>query len=176
MTLARMILIGVMGLALAACSNKNGLKQVRHNGNGPDEFLVLPSKPLTQPDNYSALPAPTPGGANRVDVNPKAEAVAALGGNPNGSAVIDDGNIPSSDSALVNHARRNGVPADTRQSLAAEDEKFRDRQAVATSFKIFKVDRYSQAYRNQALDPFEETQRLRSKGASTPSSPPPVAE
>ncbi|MEM6897402.1 MAG: DUF3035 domain-containing protein, partial [Pseudomonadota bacterium] len=34
---------------------------------GPDEFGVVPTRPLEQPANYSDLPEPTPGSINRAD-------------------------------------------------------------------------------------------------------------
>ena len=146
-----------------------GLRDLRAPGPGPDEFMILPVKPLTAPKDYAFLPAPTPGGANLTDPNPLAEAVAALGGRP---AALDPAGVPASDAALVTAASRHGVAADTRASLAAEDAKFRKRQGRMTRVRLFPVDRYSQAYRKQALDPFEQTDRFRSGNAGTPTSPP----
>ena len=69
-----------LAVALSGCANV-GLRDLRSNGDGPDEFMILPNKPLQQPDDFAALPAPTPGGANRVDQEPLVDATAALGGN-----------------------------------------------------------------------------------------------
>jgi len=164
--LGAIILIGLV--AVAGCSKK-GLRDLRPNGPGPDEFMILPNKPLTAPKDYQVLPAPTPGGANLVDPHPKAEAIVALGGKA--SALTPDG-VPASDGALVSQASRYGVPANTRVSLAETDAKFRKRQSVMTRIRLFPVDRYEQAYRRDALSPFEETNRFRRSGFGTPSSPP----
>ncbi len=169
MPLVAIILAGTMAaMALGGCSNK-GLRQLEPSGPGPDEFMILPNKPLTAPKDYDVLPAPTPGGANLVDQNPTADAIVALGGR---ASSLDDRGVPASDGALVARASRYGVPANTRTALAQEDAKFRKRQARMGRVRLFKVDRYEQAYRRQALDPFTETNRFRRSGFGTPSSPP----
>jgi hypothetical protein len=68
-------------LALAACGAFGGLRNSDSGQNGPDEFGVLPSLPLEIP-SVLTLPPPTPGGVNRTDRNPVAEAIIALGGRP----------------------------------------------------------------------------------------------
>lgn len=158
------ILVSV--LAIAGCSNA-GLRDLRSNTGGPDEFLVLPTKPLSAPANYSELPEPTPGQANLVDPNPNAEAIAALGGRSSSEA-----GIPASDSGIVQYASRYGVPGDIRETLAQEDETFRQRRGRFTQFRLVRVDRYGQVYARQKLDPFATTRAARSAGAATPTSPP----
>ena len=59
---------------LAACENQ-GLRQITSRGDGPDEFIVVPAKPLEQPESFSALPQPTTGGFNRADQRPLADVV-----------------------------------------------------------------------------------------------------
>lgn len=156
----------VMVMALAGCSNA-GLRDLRSNTSGPDEFLVLPVKPLSAPGDYSELPEPAPGAGNLVDPNPKAEAVAALGGRVSSSQ-----GIPASDSGLVQYASRHGVPADIRETLAQEDEAFRKRRGRLTQFRLFRTDRYNQVYNKQSLDPFSVTRTARGSGVATPTSPP----
>lgn len=168
MRAAPAVIILAVVAALSGCSSK-GLMDLRTNSEGPDEFMILPSKELEQPDNYSALPAPTPGGANRTDPNPNAEAVAALGGSP--SALNAQG-IPAADGALVTQTSRYGVEPDIRMTLAEADAEFRRKQSRGTRVRLFPVDRYSQAYRGSALDPFEEAERFRRAGFQTPTSPP----
>ncbi len=155
-------------VALAGCSQK-GLRDLRTNSDGPDEFMILPTKQLTTPDNLSTLPQPTPGGVNRVDQNPKADAVAALGGRP--GALTPQG-IGAADGALVTQASRFGVQGNIRETLAEADAKFRKRASRNGRIRLFPVDRYRQAYRRQSLDPFTETERLRRSGIQTPTSPP----
>lgn len=161
------ILVAVTGLA--GCSNK-GLRDLSDDGPGPDEFMILPVKPLSVPDSFAVLPTPTPGGGNLVDPNPTADAVVALGGRA--SALDPNAGIPGADAALVTASSRYGVPADTRASLAQSDAEFRKRQARLSSFRLFRVDRYNQAYRREALDPFAEEKRFRRAGFDTPSAPP----
>jgi len=162
------IICTAMLLVLTACAGGDrGLRDLRSNGGGPDEFQVLPVNPLILPNDVTNLPTPTPGGTNRTDPAPNADAVAALGGNPN--ALIPNG-IPARDGALIAAASRNGVDSAIRQTLAAEDEAFRTRQS---RFGFFRGrDRYFQAYARQALDAYAELQRFRNAGAATPSAPP----
>ena len=165
--LGAIILTGV--LIVGGCSN-DGLRDLQPNGTGPDEFMILPNKPLTAPKDYEVLPAPTPGGANLVDQNPNADAVLALGGR---ASALELNGIPAADGALVSQASRHGVPANTRVSLAESDAAFRKRQGRMSRFRLFRVDRYEQAYRREALNPFEQNQRFRNSGFGTPSAPPP---
>lgn len=155
-------------VAVAGCSNK-GLRDLRAPGTGPDEFMIMPVKPLTQPPDLAALPPPTPGGANLTDQYPVEDAVAALGGRPEAMRATG---IPATDAALVSAASRKGVTADTRATLAEADAQFRKRQSRMTRMRLFPVDRYSQAYRKQAIDPFQQTERMRASGLATPTSPP----
>lgn len=162
-----------LGLMLSACSGNDGLRQLNRPPRGPDEFKVLPSKPLQEPESYTFLPTPTPGGANRTDPTPDADAVAALGGN---AAAQNTGSIPARDGTIVNYSNRYGVTPNIRQELAQEDADFRKRQGRFTNIRIVPVDRYNQAYKRYALDPFAETERFRDAGILVPSSPPEKAQ
>lgn len=163
----RIAVLILIPLALAGCADK-GLRDLRSNDPGPDEFLVNPVKPLAEPTDYATLPPPTPGQANLTDRSAIAEGVVAFGGRP------EDPNagIPASDGALVQHASRRGVNPNIRQTLAAEDATFRKRKQRFTRIRIAPTDRYEQAYQRQALDAAREARRWRRAGARTPSSPP----
>lgn len=153
---------------LAGCADQ-GLRVIRPPGSGPDEFAISPVKPLTEPQDFSTLPAPTPGGRNLTDPTPQADAVEALGGRA--SALAGNG-VPAGDAALVNAASRYGVPANTRAVLAKEDAEFRKRRGRFTNIRLFRVDRYEQAYARQDIDPWVVQDRFRKAGAETPTSPP----
>ncbi len=168
MRIALGLMILGIGVALGGCAKKP-LHDLRTNSQGPDEFMVLPVKPLTAPQDYGALPTPTPGGTNLVDQNPKADAIAALGGRPSALEVTG---VAASDRALVASAGRYGVPADTRTALAETDAEFRRRQGRLSGFKLFPVDRYGQIYRREALEPFGVNKRFERAGLGTPSAPP----
>lgn len=170
MRLPRSIFAVTLASAVAGCSDI-GLRNLQPPGDGPDEFSVLPVKPLTQPEDYQFLPAPTPGGANLTDPNPKADAIAALGGNP--AALNPTGPIPSTDAALVTASSRYGVPSNTRQVVDQEDADFRRRQGRLTRLRLFNIDRYADVYRRDAIDPAEQTEAARRAGIATPSAPPP---
>ncbi len=162
--IAALILIPLM---LAGCAN-TGLRDLRSNSAGPDEFGIQPAKPLEQPESFNELPVPTPGQSNLADRDALQEGAAAFGGriaDPNGP-------IPASDGALVQHASRLGVAPGIRQQLAETDADFRKRKARFTQFRIVPVDRYNQAYRREALDPQAELARWRRAGARGPSAPP----
>ncbi|KZY30403.1 hypothetical protein A3731_05145, partial [Roseovarius sp. HI0049] len=119
MTLPRKIMMIGLVLVVAACSRDRDITLTRFNnsGNGPDEFAITPGKPLEAPESYAALPAPQPGGANRTDQNPRADGIAALGGNP--AATADTGVAPA-DAGLVRHAARYGTDPAIRQRLRVE--------------------------------------------------------
>ena len=59
----RIAVLILITLTVAGCANK-GLRELRTNSAGPDEFLLKPVKPLDAPSNYDTLPTPTPGQAN----------------------------------------------------------------------------------------------------------------
>ena len=170
MRIALGVIVLTAAVAVSGCSNK-GLRELRTPKTGPDDFLVLPTKPLSAPDSYAALPAPTPGGANLTDPNPKADAVAALGGKP--SALTASGQaVPSGDAALVSAASRYGVPQDIRTTVSAEDAEFLRKKSRSLNIRIFPSDRYADAYEDEVIDPQEVNKWWRRRGVATPAAPP----
>ncbi len=161
------LIAGLVILALGACSSDRDvtLRDLRTFDRTPEEFGVLPSKPLDVENALalSALPEPTPGGVNRTDLTPQADAITALGGNP---AARGRG-----DSALVAAASRAGIDPAIRETLAAEDLDLRKRKSRFT-WSIVPRDNYAQAYANQRLDPYLWLQQYRARGVQTPSAPP----
>lgn len=158
--------------ALAGCggAGEPDLIRTSNSGNGPDEFGIVPNKPLQQPQNLAELPPPTPGGTNRTDQTPQADAIAALGGNPGALAG------PVQGPELIQYAGRFGVDADIRAQLAAQDRAFRETQRGRLLERMFGTTTYYRAYENQSLDQRQEMQRLRQLGVRTPSAPPEGAE
>ncbi|WP_300032599.1 DUF3035 domain-containing protein [uncultured Roseobacter sp.] len=163
----RTVALILIATLLSGCANQ-GLRVLRSNSSGPDEFLVEPKAALETPDDLTALPVPTPGQGNRTDIDPLSDAVVALGGRPSDPAA----GIPGSDGALVTAASRFGVTPSIRSQLAAEDEDFRRRQSRFTQIRLFPEDRYNTAYKSQALDAEETAESWRRAGAKTPSYPP----
>jgi hypothetical protein len=157
----------LMTLTLTACAN-TGLRDLRTNSAGPDEFLIRPAKALESPANYNELPTPTSGQANLTDRSATNEGIVAFGGRP----TSPDAGIPASDGALVQHVSRRGVDPNIRSDLAEADAKFRKRKARLTQIRIVPVDRYDQAYRREALNAPTEAAKWRRAGARTPSAPP----
>ncbi len=167
------VVLALAGAALLALSGCGGsgkdpiLMNVRSETNGPDEFSILPPKALEMPKDLAALPEPTPGGANRTDPQPNADAIVALGGKPNTNA-----GIPAGDGGLYAYATRKGVTAGIRQTLAAEDLEFRRKHNGRLLERLMDVNVYFKAYRRMALDQQAELDRWRRAGARTPSAPP----
>ena len=155
-------------IVLTACGRGDpelmNLRQAR--GEGPDEFSVLPSKPLELPEDLAALPDPTPGGANRTDPTPEADVAAALGGNVE---VLTRG---STDGALLAYTTRFGVSPNIRSALAAEDLEYRRQNDGRILERLFNVNVYFKAYAPQSLDQYAELERLRRAGIRTSSVPP----
>ena len=165
----------VMGTALAAltltaCGGAENpqLLNLRQSGTGPDEFAVLPTKPLQAPEDLAALPPPTPGAGNLTDPTPEADLTAALGGNP---AALTRGGV---EGGVVTYASRYGVAPCIRQTLAAQDLELRRRNDGRLLERIFNVNVYNRAYRrqNMDLDQYRELERFRRAGVRTPAVPP----
>ncbi|MBE2277685.1 MAG: DUF3035 domain-containing protein [Rhodobacteraceae bacterium] len=158
-------------LAVAGCSAPRGdgtdLMNLKSK-DGPDEFAILPPKPLTMPDTLSELPDPTPGGSNRTDPTPEADAIVALGGKPQKA-----GGIPAADGALYAQAARYGVEANIRGVLAGEDLEWRRDHKGRILERLLNVNVYYRAYRKQSLDQHAELEFWRARGVRTPSAPPP---
>lgn len=173
MTIPRLVLMMLLILGMAACGTREDkdikLTKFKKTGNGPDEFTIIPSKPLQPPEDFNVLPAPTPGGSNLTDQNPRGDGIAALGGNP---GALIAGGVSSADGALLSHTSRHGVPGNIRQTLRAEDEKTRRSHGRVNIFNIGPNDDYTSAYRKQWLDAYAEHYRLRRLGVSTPTAPP----
>lgn len=161
-------------LAVTACGSKKApdLMNIRSTTSGPDEFAILPGKPLQSPDFSTALPSPTPGGTNLIDPTPKADAIAALGGNPARVNRTGAGNIGRGDGSVVNHARRFGASANIRQTLAAEDLEFRRKNKGKLLERLFSLTVYFSAYEKMSLNQHRELARFRRLGVKTPSAPP----
>ncbi len=162
--------IALMALVvMAACSRAPNSVDKDAIDQGPDEFSILPAGALEMPESYSTLPAPTPGGTNLTDPDPKGDAIVALGGNP---AAASAGGIPASDAALVAAASRYGVPADIRAVVASEDAALLKRATDGGFFGFITRSSYFKVYAQQALDAFAELLRFRAAGVQTPSAPP----
>ena len=161
---------GLSGLAGCSSTDEPRLMNIGTDVRGPDEFAIVPTRPLEMPASLAELPQPTPGGLNRADPVPRADAVAALGGNP---ALLGTAAAPAADQALVSRATRFGTEAAIRDRLAAEDLEFRRRNQGRLLERLFNVNVYQRAYRPMALDRYAELERWRRAGVRTPGAPPP---
>ena len=155
---------------LTACARgEPNLMRVESSGRGPDEFGIVPGKPIEIPNDLRALPPPAPiGSGNRTDATPESDAVAALGGSP--ARLERDGRTP--DGTLVTAASRFGVASNVRGELAAEDLEFRQRNRGRVLERLFGVTTYFDAYRRQELDQHPEQERWRRAGARSSAAPP----
>lgn len=165
----QIVLISLIIGGLSACGgsdNPSLLNISQPRAEGPDEFSVLPTKPLTIPEDLASLPAPTPGGTNLTDPTPEADVALALGGNP---AVLSRS---STDGALLTYAGRYGVSPSIREELAEADLEFRRNNDGRLLERLFNVNVYFRAYREQSLDQYAELERLRRAGIRTSSAPP----
>ncbi|MCC0062760.1 MAG: DUF3035 domain-containing protein [Defluviimonas sp.] len=159
-------------IALAACGGRNRepqLMHLRNDSRSPDEFSILPTKPLEMPEDVSKLPEPTPGGSNRTDPTPREDAVAALGGNP---GALTPTQIGAGNGGLVNYASRFGRAADIRGTLAAEDLVYRRDHQGRVLERLFGMTVYYRAYAPMSLDQYAELERWRAAGVRTVGAPP----
>ncbi len=170
------ILCGVLlaAMALSACGYRGdkapNLINFRDKSRSPDEFLILPTKPLTMPEDLAKLPDPTPGGTNITDPTPEADAVAALGGNPD--AVTPGGKVAAGNLGLISYASRFGRDGAIRETLAAEDLEFRRRHDGRLLERLLNVTVYFKSYAKMSLDQYAELARWRARGIQTPGAPP----
>ena len=156
-------------LAVTACgTGEPRLMNIRSDSRSPDEFAILPSRPLEMPQGMAALPVPTPGGANRTDRQPEAEAIAALGGQAGAGR--------GADGALVATATRYGIEENIRGRLAGEDLVWRRENDGRLLERLAGVNVYYDAYRRQSLDQYAELERLRRSGIRTVAAPPDPGE
>ncbi|MBK4214494.1 DUF3035 domain-containing protein [Paracoccus caeni] len=168
------LVIGMTALAgLTACGGDTQLMNIESGQDTPDEFAILPSKPLSMPPDLALLPQPTLGGTNITDPTPQADAVAALGGNP---ARLQDQGIAAADQALVAQANRGGTDPNIRATLAEADLRWRSGNRRRPLEALFGTSVYQRAYRPMALDSREEQTRWQRAGAITSTSPPPIVE
>ncbi|CUH16066.1 hypothetical protein JSE7799_00339 [Jannaschia seosinensis] len=161
----RFCMAAALALGLVGCGGgEPDLLTLRKADSTPDEFSILPTRPLQSPPPGAGLPPPTRGGGNRADPAPQAEAIASLGGNPAAGA--------QGDGALIATATRYGLSDNIRGQLAAEDLAFRRANDGLLLERLFDLNVYYRAYQVQALDQYAELERLRRFGVRTVAAPP----
>lgn len=155
--------------ALAGCDNSQGIGRFiagePNADSGPDEFGIVPTKPLELPDDFAALPEPTPGGRNLTDSRPEKDAVAALGGRPER---LDSTRVGAGEAALLAATERNGTAANIRTVLAEEDKEFRKQNGPKLLERWFNVNTYLKSYDDETLPARRTNELLRRKGVKTP--------
>lgn len=161
--LVRIVIVAALALGLAGCDRDRVPQLMPDSGQtSPDEFAIVPYKPLQEPENYADLPVPTPGGTNLTDQTPNADAIAALGGRSGGVAGGD----------LVAYASRYGVDPNIRAELAQADIDLRRRYRGRILDRLFNRNTYLGVYSRYALNSYVELERLRRAGVVTPTAPP----
>lgn len=167
----KIVMILAIGASLSAC-NRDGnsgrkLVNLRQSAVAPDEFLVVPQKPLETPADLSSLPTPVPGAESRVTIDFEDNLLRALGGRPQSG-----GSVPAADLALVNAARANsGATEGIREVMRAEDQAFREARAARIE-RLAKKRKAVTIYDPMLLDPISEVARLQALGVKTPAVPP----
>jgi hypothetical protein len=158
-------------VVVSACSRgEPNMMQIGRGQTSPDEFVILPSKPIELPENMTALPPPIfLGGGNRADATPVEDAVVALGGNP--ARTRQDGRI-SNDGALIRQTTRYGVDPQIRPELALADLEFRRRNRGRLLERWAGVPTYYKAYKKVELNQHAATAAARQRGLPTPAVPP----
>lgn len=159
-----LLLLGTAALLLGGCQNRNLVSGLRSAGVGgtPDEFMVLPTRPLKMPTDLAALPVPAPGTANLVDYEPRAEAVAGLSGKPTLATADGSGLVARSGS---------GAPG-IRAEVAAEDAQYRADHPGLLLERAFARDKNALIYRRMTLEQAQEYERIRAAGIGVPAAPP----
>ncbi len=157
---------------LAGCANRP-LMNLSRGLQGPDEFAILPGKPIEIPEDLTQLPPPSiPGTGSRTDPTPNADAVAALGGNP--GRLTPDGQTP--DGTLLAATGRYGTDPEIRGELGLADLRYRDRNQGRLLERLFSVTTYYDAYARESLDQNAAVVQYRRAGARTPGAPLPLPD
>ncbi len=168
----RVLQFGLMAaLALAGCGgggdDTSFVERISaNNQTSPDEFAVLPQKPLELPEDLVNLPTPTPGAVNRTDLTPQKDVLVALSGR--------DAKAPpvQSDGALIAALSRSGVTPDIRSQLAREDVIYQENNKGRLLERLFDRDTDFLVYEGMLLDASQEIARLRALGLQVPPNPP----
>jgi hypothetical protein len=150
---------------LAGCGEAGLVGGLRSAGiaTTPDEFMVLPTRPLELPPDLATLPPPAPGTTDLVAYRPQADAIAALSGRPPAAA-----GAPAS--GLV--ARAGTADPAIRATLAEEDAIYRRQNRPRLFERWFSRDQERIVYSGMRLDADAELRRLRAQGVRTPAAPP----
>lgn len=151
--------------ALAGCGEgglAGGLRRAGIAGT-PDEFMVLPTRPLEMPENLAALPPPTPGVANRVDYQPRTDAIVGLTGRPP---------PPGNADGAVLVARAGPRDPAIRSELRAEDAEWRRTHHGLLFERLMSKDRDRVVYEQMILNAPDEWERMRARGVKVPAAPP----
>jgi len=156
-------------VALAGCGEREVPELMQLRSETPDEFSIVPNRPLALPQDYASLPAPAPGAPNRADPAPLEDAVLALGGDP---AAASAGGLPTADLALIAAVAEEGVEPDIRETLAEEDLDYRRRNRGDWVGRQMGRTQYFKAYAPQSLDAYKEVEAFREQGVRTPAAPP----
>lgn len=154
------------GAALGGCGQARSDGELR-SPNSPDEFMILPTKPLEMPQNMAALPTPTPGARNRVDYDPRAQAVASLTGREAAAGTASAGSVI---------ARAGPVDPNIRAQLAAEDATWREENRGKLLPRLFARDPDDVTYGAVTLDAAAEYEAMRARGIAVPPAPPMLLE
>ena len=163
------LLVAGIALGVAGCTSKEPqLMHAKANTPtvGPDEFGLVPNRPLQDPPDPKALPVPTPGLANLADADPTGDALKALGGRASAERGV------ARNSPLMVAVTRFGTDPNIRSELAAEDLQFRRDHSGKFFEKLLQMNVYNKAYTDQVLDPWAMRLLLIQRGIATPAAPP----
>lgn len=156
---ARLLIVFCLGAAvMTGCGNKTT--------SSPDEFTVLPSKPLEQPTTYNTLPTPTQNDINLANQRPISDAVVALGGN---AAALNGTRSTPAEAPLIAAVSRNGVTDNIRTILANESAtKRKGRNGDRFLYRLTGRPDPKGRGSKDAIDPELEAIRLHELGIKTP--------
>ncbi|MEM7269643.1 MAG: DUF3035 domain-containing protein [Pseudomonadota bacterium] len=170
-TLRTIIGLTLAAGALAACdvSTQNGSvgRQLGIIQGAPDEFLIIARNPIEIPASFD-LPRPTPGAPSRVEVNPLADAHAALfqRRDPITAPTASQG-----EGVLLAGADAAGDNSEIRSLLDAETAPVGERQFGLTSLFGIPIPA-TITEGSEVVDKLDEVDELRAQGYPTPAAPP----
>ncbi len=160
-----------MLLAVPACDTiGNPLEALGARIPPPDEFRVIPRKPLVMPASAS-LPDPRPGAPSPLDPDPHRDALQALFGS-RGSPVVETIEPSAGELVLLNSAN---ATASSEIRVQIEEERIQEEAAKPYSppslGELLGGSKGEKLDESELLDPVAESQRLQREGFVTPVDP-----
>lgn len=143
----------------------------------PDEFQVIATKPLQMPQS-DTLPVPHPGEPSPLEIDPHADAKAALLG-ASGSTVVNTANPSAGEQVLLTSANASSASPEIRVQIE-EEKRAADAKKPYEPPSLWELLNFTEKKEKldeeELLDPQIEAERLQQAGQPAPMDPNPLID